>query len=97
MVVAYSRMDGGGPDQGGKRLSDEGHKLYRIRQTCMKMLEKRGYNVLAEHVAMPTELFIQEFTTEPKREDMTLLVEKVGALCEVAANCSTTVAYCCST
>ena len=62
----------------GPRLSDEGHKLYRIRQTCMKMLDKRGYNVLQEHVSMTSEKFVEDFGTDPKREDMTLLVEKVG-------------------
>lgn len=62
----------------GPRLTDEGHKLYRIRQTCMKMLEKRGYNVLQEHVAMTSEKFLEEFGADPKREDMTMLVEKVG-------------------
>lgn len=67
----------------GPRLSDEGHKLYRIRQTCMKMLDKRGYNVLQEHVSMTSEKFVEDFGADPKREDMTLLVEKVG---EVGAN-----------
>lgn len=62
----------------GPRLSDDGHKLYRIRQTCMKMLDKRGYNVLQEHVSMTSEKFVEDFGTDPKREDMTLLVEKVG-------------------
>lgn len=61
----------------GPRLSDDGHKLYRIRQTCMKMLDKRGYNVLQEHVAMSSEKFVEDFGADPKREDMTLLVEKV--------------------
>ena len=60
-----------------KRLSDEGHKLYRIRQTCMKMLEKRGYNVLKEHISMTSEKFCEAFGPDPSRESMTLLVEKV--------------------
>lgn len=59
-------------------MSDDGHKLYRIRQTCMKMLDKRGYNVLQEHVAMTSDKFVEDFGPDPKREDMTLLVEKVG-------------------
>ncbi|CAB1120373.1 unnamed protein product [Ectocarpus sp. 6 AP-2014] len=65
-------MEGSGP-----RLSDEGHKIYRIRQTCMKMLEKRGYNVLQEHVSMTSEAFLQQYGPEPNRHDLTLLVEKV--------------------
>ncbi|CAM9366901.1 unnamed protein product [Ectocarpus sp. 4 AP-2014] len=65
-------MEGSGP-----RLSDEGHKIYRIRQTCMKMLEKRGYNVLPEHVSMTSEAFLQQYGPEPNRHDLTLLVEKV--------------------
>ncbi|CAN0423804.1 unnamed protein product, partial [Ectocarpus sp. 12 AP-2014] len=65
-------MEGSGP-----RLSDEGHKIYRIRQTCMKMLEKRGYNVLQEYVSMTSEAFLQQYGPEPNRHDLTLLVEKV--------------------
>ncbi|CAM9366749.1 unnamed protein product [Pylaiella littoralis] len=61
----------------GPRLSDEGHKVYRVRQTCMKMLEKRGYNVLQEHVSMSSETFLEEFGADPIRENLTLLVEKV--------------------
>lgn len=61
----------------GPRLSDEGHKAYRVRQTCMKMLEKRGYNVLQEHVSMSSETFLGLFGADPIREDLTLLVEKV--------------------
>lgn len=66
-------MEGAAP----QRLSEEGHKLYRIRQTCMKMLDKRGYNVLQEHISMSSDKFRMEFGPDPKREDMTLLVEKV--------------------
>lgn len=61
-----------------QRLTDEGHKLYRIRQTCMKMLDKRGFNVLQEHIAMTSDKFVEDFGPDPKREDMTLLVEKVS-------------------
>eukprot|EP00752_Nemacystus_decipiens_P005454 g4943.t1 len=61
----------------GQRLTDEGHKLYRVRQTCMKMLEKRGYNVLQEHVSMTSDTFLALFGAEPDRNNMTLLVEKV--------------------
>lgn len=67
-------MEGAAP----QRLSEEGHKLYRIRQTCMKMLDKRGYNVLQEHISMSSDKFRMEFGPDPKREDMTLLVEKVS-------------------
>eukprot|EP00903_Cladosiphon_okamuranus_P008009 g7727.t1 len=65
-------MEGAGP-----RLSDEGHKVYRVRQTCMKMLEKRGYNVLQEHVSMTSDAFLKEFGADPQRNNLTLLVEKV--------------------
>lgn len=65
-------------ESSGPRLTDEGHKIYRIRQTCMKMLEKRGYNVLQEHVSMTSEAFLQQYGPEPNRHDLTLLVEKVG-------------------
>lgn len=50
--------------------------MYRVRQTCMKMLVKRGYNVLQEHVSMSSEAFVEEFGAEPKRNDLTLFVEK---------------------
>ncbi|CAM9560304.1 unnamed protein product [Choristocarpus tenellus] len=43
----------------------------------MKMLVKRGYNVLHEHMNMSSEKFVEIFGTEPRREEMTLLVEKV--------------------
>ncbi|CAN0156128.1 unnamed protein product, partial [Ectocarpus sp. 8 AP-2014] len=43
----------------------------------MKMLEKRGYNVLQEHVSMTSEAFLQQYGPEPNRHDLTLLVEKV--------------------
>ena len=77
-------MEGSGP-----RLSDEGHKVYRVRQTCMKMLEKRGYNVLQEHVSMSSEAFLQIYGAEPKRHDLTLLVEKVrGIYLRSACVCS---------
>lgn len=66
-------MEGSGP-----RLSDEGHKVYRVRQTCMKMLEKRGYNVLQEHVSMSSDAFLEQFGSEPQRHNLTLLVEKVN-------------------
>ncbi|CAM9296936.1 unnamed protein product [Scytosiphon promiscuus] len=59
-------------NSGPPRLSDEGHKIYRVRQTCMKMLVKRGYNVLQEHVSMSSEAFVEEFGAEPKRNDLTL-------------------------
>ena len=62
----------------GQRLTDEGHKVYRVRQTCMKMLEKRGYNVLQEHVSMTSEQFLHEFGADPQRHNLTLLVEKVS-------------------
>lgn len=67
-------MEGAAP----QRLSEEGHKLYRIRQTCMKMLDKRGYNVLQEYISMSSDKFRMEFGPDPKREDMTLLVDKVN-------------------
>ncbi|CAM9320664.1 unnamed protein product, partial [Hapterophycus canaliculatus] len=62
-------------NSGPPRLSDEGHKVYRVRQTCMKMLVKRGYNVLQEHVSMSSEMFVEQFGAEPKRNDLTLLVD----------------------
>ncbi|CAN0330573.1 unnamed protein product, partial [Discosporangium mesarthrocarpum] len=61
----------------GARLTDEGHKLYRIRQTCLKMLVKRGYNVLDEQLNMSSEKFVDTYGTEPARSSLTLLVDKV--------------------
>lgn len=54
--------------------------MYRVRQTCMKMLVKRGYNVLQEHVNMSSEAFVAEFGAEPSRNDLTLFVEKVRSM-----------------
>ena len=36
----------------GSRLSNEGSRLFRIRKTCLKMLQKRGYVVDEEQLDM---------------------------------------------
>ena len=60
----------------GSRLSAEGSRLFRIRKTCLKMLQKRGYVVDEEQLDMTKETFIQTWGENPTRDAMTILAEK---------------------
>ena len=54
----------------GSRLSNEGSRLFRIRKTCLKMLQKRGYVVDEEQLDMTKETFIQTWGENPTRDAM---------------------------
>jgi DNA-directed RNA polymerase I, II, and III subunit RPABC1 len=64
----------GGGAVGG--LSAEASRMYRVRKTCYKMLNKRGYIVPEEELSMTTDDFRNKFGDSPSRETLTILVEK---------------------
>ncbi|KAK9832489.1 hypothetical protein WJX81_001238 [Elliptochloris bilobata] len=51
-------------------------KLYRIKKTCMEMLHDRGYLVSQDELEMDKQTFREQYTEDPKREDLTTLVPK---------------------
>lgn len=57
-------------------LSPEASKMFRVRKTCLKMLNKRGYIVDEEAINMSTDDFRTKFGENPSRENLTILVEK---------------------
>jgi DNA-directed RNA polymerase I, II, and III subunit RPABC1 len=57
-------------------LSSESSKMFRVRKTCLKLLNKRGYIVDEEAINMTTEDFRNKFGDSPSRENLTVLVEK---------------------
>jgi DNA-directed RNA polymerase I, II, and III subunit RPABC1 len=57
-------------------LSAESSKMFRVRKTCLKLLNKRGYIVDEEAINMTTEDFRNKFGESPSRENLTVLVEK---------------------
>jgi DNA-directed RNA polymerase I, II, and III subunit RPABC1 len=57
-------------------LSGESSKMFRVRKTCLKLLNKRGYIVDEEAINMTTEDFRSKFGESPSRENLTVLVEK---------------------
>lgn len=66
------------------QANDEMHPMasrtFRARKTCMKMLKKRGYNVLEDELDMTPQRFKEKFNLgqhdTPPRDNLTLLVEK---------------------
>lgn len=64
----------GGGAVGG--LSAEASRMYRVRKTCYKMLNKRGYIVPEAELSMTTDDFRNKFGDSPSRETLTILVEK---------------------
>lgn len=57
-------------------LSAETSRMFRVRKTCLKMLNNRGYIVDEAAVNMTTEDFRTKFGDAPSRENLTILVEK---------------------
>jgi len=64
----------GGGAIGG--LSADASRMFRVRKTCYKMLNKRGYIVPEAEVSMTTDDFRNKFGDSPSRETLTILVEK---------------------
>lgn len=50
--------------------------MYRVRKTCLRMLNTRGYIVDEDALNMNTEDFTHKFTENPSRDSLTILVEK---------------------
>lgn len=57
-------------------LSSSASRLFRVRKTCMKMLQARGYVVSDEELNMSTDDFKSRFGEEPPREQLTILTDK---------------------
>mmetsp|Transcript_3401 Transcript_3401/g.5297 ORF Transcript_3401/g.5297 Transcript_3401/m.5297 type:complete len:213 (+) Transcript_3401:65-703(+) len=57
-------------------LSPDASKMFRVRKTCLKLLNNRGYIVDESAINMDTEGFRNKFGDSPSRENLTLLVEK---------------------
>ena len=58
-------------------LSPNASKLFRVRKTCMKMLQARGYIVSEDELVMTTDGFKQRFSEEPSRDQLMILTEKI--------------------
>ena len=56
-------------------LSAEASHLFRIRRTLLKMLKKRNYVVDIAQLEMTAESFQDQFSEQPKRNDLTILAE----------------------
>lgn len=57
-------------------LTPDASKMFRVRRTCLKMLQKRGYIIDDDSLNMNAEDFRLKFGENPSRESMTILAEK---------------------
>jgi len=57
-------------------LNAEASKLFRVRKTCLKMMQKRGYIVDNDDVNMTTDNFRDTFGSDPSRTSLNLIFEK---------------------
>eukprot|EP01031_Cornospumella_fuschlensis_P049432 gene49432-60510_t len=57
-------------------LNPEASKMFRVRKTCLKMLNKRGYVVDDNALQMSTDQFRDKFGETPSRDSLTILAEK---------------------
>ena len=60
-------------------LTPEASKIYRVRKTCHKMLQSRGYSVQEGSTDQSTEEFRDQFGDQTSREQLTILVEKADS------------------
>lgn len=67
-------MSGANQSVGG--LNPEASKMFRVRKTCLKMLNKRGYIVDDKALNMNTDAFRAKFGDNPSRDGLTILAEK---------------------
>eukprot|EP00890_Picochlorum_soloecismus_P005261 jgi/Picsp_1/5736/NSC_03095-R1_protein len=53
-------------------------RLYRVRKTCLEMLQDRGYVVTSEENATADnkDAFIEKYGEDPRRDDLTVFVSK---------------------
>src|SRR5689334_1281636 len=69
-------MSGTNQTVGG--LNAEASRMFRVRKTCLKLLQKRGYLIDEESLNMTTSQFSLKYGETPSRENLTLLVEKIA-------------------
>lgn len=55
---------------------DNATRLFRVRKTCLEMLNDRGYLIGQDDLEESRDAFISKFSEEPKRDDLTLLAPK---------------------
>lgn len=55
---------------------DNATRLFRVRKTCLEMLNDRGYLIGQDDLEETRDTFTQKFSEEPKRDDLTLLAPK---------------------
>ncbi|DBA82965.1 hypothetical protein WJX77_008322 [Trebouxia sp. C0004] len=55
---------------------DNATRLFRVRKTCLEMLNDRGYLIGQDDLEETRDIFTQKFSEEPKRDDLTLLAPK---------------------
>ena len=58
-------------------LSPTASRLFRVRKTCMKMLQARGYIVSEDDINMTTDDWRSKFGEEPSRDALMYLTEKI--------------------
>ena len=51
-------------------------RMFRVRKTCLKMLQKRGYVIPETHLRMTPQEFTDVFGDSPSRESLTVSAEK---------------------
>ncbi|KAK9903534.1 hypothetical protein WJX75_008157 [Coccomyxa subellipsoidea] len=51
-------------------------RLYRIRKTCLEMLNDRGYLIAQDELHMSKEGFKDRFGDDPRKDDLTVLAPK---------------------
>jgi DNA-directed RNA polymerases I, II, and III subunit RPABC1 len=67
---------GAGAAAGAAALNPAASRLFRIRKTVCRMLDKRGYEVPAADVGMSADDFIAQFSEMPSRSAMSVMVGK---------------------
>lgn len=65
-----------GAQQSVGGLSPDASRMFRVRKTCLKMLNNRGYIVDEAAINMTTDEFRQRFGDNPSRENLSILVER---------------------
>lgn len=60
-------------------LTPQGARIFRVRKTCLKMLDKRGYVIPDEALDMTAEEFCEQHGENPTRDQMTILAEKMDS------------------
>lgn len=51
-------------------------RLWRVRRTCLQMLNDRGYLVSQEEIGTTKDQFRDRFGENPRKDDLTILVPR---------------------